>query len=200
MVLVIQCFIEYTPFNRSSYYFRNGVKLRNCVADGYKLDSQGRSETRDLVRSLVNSCTNKSMSNNQKIQAIFNWLRTNRWGYTRTYEHVYPSWVWYSGWQDDFAKQCIKNKSGNCYRYAAVFGYMVKEATGYPVRVYRGVTKATRGGTTPHGWTTVKIGGTWYAYDVDLAKFSSNSSIYYRTPYSITSQSIHRQGVAVNLY
>ena len=186
--------------NGASYYFRDGVRLTNTVADGYKLDSQGRSTTRDMVRSLVASCTTENMSNSQKIQAIWNWMRNNSWGYARTYEHIYPSWRWYSGWQDDFARQCINNKAGNCFRYAAVFGYMVKEATGYQVRVYHGMTKATRGGTTPHGWTTVKIGGTWYAYDIDLAKFSSNSSIYYHTPYSVTSRSIHLQGSGVNLY
>lgn len=186
--------------NKTSYYFKNGIKQKNCVADGYKLDSQGRSETRDLVRKLVDSCTSDSMTKSQKIQKIWNWLRTNSWTYSRTYEHALPGWVWYTGWQDDYAKQCIKNKSGNCFRYAALFGYMVKEATGYQVRVYRGMTPATRGGTTPHGWTTVKIDGTWYAYDIDLAKFSSNSVIYYHTPYSVTSKSIHLSGVGVNLY
>ena len=140
------------------------------------------------------------MSNEQKIQAIWNWMINNSWTYARTYEHISSSWVWYSGWQDDFAKQCITNQAGNCFRYAAAFGYMVKEATGYQVRVYHGMTPATRGGTTPHGWITVNIDGTWYAYDIDLAKFSSNRSIYYHTPYSTTSQSIHLQGVAVNLY
>ncbi|MDN0060320.1 transglutaminase domain-containing protein [Mediterraneibacter glycyrrhizinilyticus] len=186
--------------NGKSYYYKNGKKVTGGVVDGYKVDSSGRSVTRELILSLVDSCTNDSMSNNQKIKSIWNWLCNNSWTYARTYEHVYPGWVWYSGWQDDFAKQCITNKAGNCFRYAAVFGYMVKEATGYQVRVYHGMTPATRGGTTHHGWVTVKINGTWYAYDIDLAKFSSYSSIYYQTPYSITSKSIHLQGAAVNLY
>ena len=47
---------------------------------------------------------------------------------------------------------------------------------------------------------TVNIGGTWYAYDIDFAKFNAPSSIYYHTPYSVTSKSIHFQGVGVNLY
>ena len=40
------------------------------------------------------------------------------------YEHVSPSWSWYNVWPDDFAKQCIKNKAGNCFCYAAVFYYI----------------------------------------------------------------------------
>ena len=186
--------------NGKTYFFKNGKKQTSGIADGYKVDGSGRSVTRELVLSLVDSCTTNSMSNSQKIQTIWNWLCNNSWTYARTYEHVSPSWTWYSGWQDDFAKQCIRNKAGNCFRYAAVFGYMVKEATGYQVRVYHGMTPATRGGTTPHGWVTVKIGGTWYVYDPDLAKFSGYRSIYYHTPYSTTSKSIHLQGKATNLY
>ena len=186
--------------NGKSYYFKNGKKLTNCVADGYKLDKNGRSKTRELVLDLVAAHTNKNMTKSEKIRSIWNWLVSNSWTYTRTYEHVRPSWTWYSGWQDDYARQCIQNKSGNCFRYAAVFGYMVKEATGYQVRVYHGSTPSSRGGTTPHGWTTVKIGGTWYAYDPDLAKFRTYRSTYYHTAYSVTSKSIHLNGGYAKLY
>ena len=170
------------------------------MADGYKLDGNGHSETRDMVRSLVAACTNSAMSNEQKIQSIWNWMVHNNWTYKRSNEHLSPGWNWYAGWQDDFAKQCINDKAGNCYKYSSVFGYMVKEATGYQVRVYHGRTKGRTGGTSPHGWVTVNIGGTWYAYDIDFAKFNAPSSIYYHTPYSVTSKSIHFQGVGVNLY
>ncbi len=181
------------------YYYVNGKKKANCIVDGYKIDANGYSETKTLVCDIVNSQTTAAMTNDKKIEVLWNWLIYNSWTYTRTYEHTSSSWTWYSGWTDDFAKQCIKNKSGNCFRYAALFGYMVKEATGYQVRGYHGMTPASRGGTTPHGWITVNIGGTWYAYDPDLYKFSTKRSIYYKTPYATTSRSIHLQGSAVDL-
>ena len=69
----------------------------------------------------------------------------------------------------------------------------------YQVRVYHGRTKGRTGGTYTRS-RVVNIGGTWYAYDIDFAKFNAPSSIYYHTPYSVTSKSIHFQGVGVNLY
>lgn len=182
------------------YYYENGKKKTNCIVDGYKLDANGYSATRTSILDIVNSHTNAAMTDDKKIETLWNWLVNNSWTYTRTYEHTSSSWVWYTGWTDDFARQCITNKSGNCFRYAAVFGYMVKEATGYKVRVYHGMTPSSRGGTTPHGWTTVYINGTWYAYDPDLYKFNARRSTYYKTPYSTTSKSIHLQGKAANLY
>lgn len=163
------------------YYFNPVTKVcaKNKVVDGYKVDNKGRSKTRYAVRKLVAKLTNNKMSNSKKIKVLFDYVTTNSWGYKRTYEHMTPGWKWYKGWTDDFAYDLISTGHGNCYRYASVFGYLVKEACGYEVCVYCGTAPALRGGTTPHGWTTVKINGKWYYFDPDLYKFGTRSSGYY---------------------
>jgi hypothetical protein len=184
------------------YYFnpKTYAMETNKVIDGYKVDSYGRSKTRYTILTMVNSCTNSGMSNEQKIQAVWNYVVNSSWGYIRTYEHTNPGWSWYSGWTDDFASQLVANKGGNCFRYAALLGYMIKEATGYQVIVYHGYTNGRSGNDMPHGWITVNINGTWYAFDPDLYKFSSRSASYYWQPYSQTCRTIHRKGEGTPLY
>ena len=173
------------------YYYaneKNGALAVNQVIGGYKLDSNGRTQTRTEILKIVNSCTNASMSKDQKIQSLWNWLMGNSWGYIRTFEHISPSWSWYEGWADDFAISLIRQHGGNCYRYAALFGFLVKEATGYSVRVHCGMTPGRSAPTVPHSWLTVNQEGVWYAYDPDLYKFNTPRSAYYRTPYSERNQ------------
>ena len=187
---------------KASCYYLDKIshKLKtNTVYDGYKLDANGSSKTRYQIRKLVDQHTSKSMTKNQKIRALFQWLTGNSYTYTRTYEHALSSWKWYQGWTDDFASQLMTNCSGNCFRYAALLGYLFKEATGYEVKIFHGSTPSRSGGTTPHGWVTVKIGGTEYAFDPDLYKFSSKKAIYYYSPYSVTKRTIHLNGASVKI-
>lgn len=182
--------------DKACYYFsKKSYKLiKNDIVDSYKVDKNGASKTRYKIIKIVNKYTDDDMTENQKIKALWDYIVNNSWGYIRTYEHTSSKWKWYDGWTDDFAYDLITDKGGNCFRYAATFGYLVKEATGYPVRVYHGKTPARRGGTTPHGWITVKIDGTWYAYDPDLYKFGGRAKKYYKNPYSVTKKTMHLDG------
>ena len=147
----------------------------------------------------VKQHTNSSMTNQQKIEALYNWVLKNDMVYYRTYEHVSNSWVWYDGWVDDFAASQMDKWGGNCYRYAAFLGMLIREATGLQVKVYQGQTPAAAGGLTYHGWTSVNQNGTWYVYDVELHKHSGYSTYAcYKVPAS--SSSIHLYGEGFNLY
>lgn len=183
------------------YYFDPVTKVcaKNTVVDGYKVDAGGRSKTRYTVRRLAYQLTNNTMSNNRKIEVLFDYVTTNSWDYKRTYEHMAPNWVWYKGWTDDFAYDLISTGHGNCYRYSSVFGYLVKEACGYEVCVYCGSAPALRGGTTPHGWTTVKINGKWYYFDPDLYKFGTKSANYYYRELTVSSRYYQPSAVCTEL-
>lgn len=194
--------------NKYCYYFdKKNFKLQKSakkgefvMADGYKVDYLGRSKTRYDVLLLVKAHTKPGMTNEEKIESMFQWLIKNDWTYTRTYEHTKPDWEWYTGWTDDFASQIMENNSGNCFRYSSLFGYMVKEATGYYTRVYHGMTPSTRGRLTPHGWVLVKKeDGLWYAYDPDMDKFYKHRDMYYNTLYSETKKKLHQKGEYVSL-
>lgn len=93
----------------------------------------------------------------------------------------------------------MDNNGGNCFRYAAFLGMMIREATGLPVQIYHGQTPGRRTPLTPHGWVSVYQDGVWYNYDVELDKFSNyETSSCYKIPAS--KSKIHLQGVGTKIY
>ena len=85
------------------------------------------------------------------------------------------------GWQYDFAKQMLVQGAGSCYHDAAVFGALVKRATGLPVRVCYGTANGVlnKGRSQAHGWVEVKLGNTWYIYDTNAGRFSNVTKNWY---------------------
>jgi len=178
---------------------KNGVIATNTVLEGYKLDANGKSATKYRIIQLVNKHTKPTMSNQEKISALYNWILYNNMYYIRTYEHVKSSWVWKDSWVDDMASSLLDKNGGNCFRYASLLGLLVHEATGLPVIVYHGQTPGANVPLTPHGWIAVQQSGTWYVYDVELDKFSNYStSKLYKVPAS--SSRLHLDGIGTKLY
>ena len=185
----------------NGYYYADstGALATNTVLEGYKLDANGKSATKYRIIQLANEHTDSSMTDQQKIDALYNWVLKNNMIYIRTYEHAQSSWVWKDSWVDDMATSILDNWGGNCYRYAALLGMLIHEATDLPVTVYHGKVIATSGGITHHGWTTVQQDGEWYIYDVELQKFTSyTADDCYKI---LASQApLHSNGVGTNLY
>lgn len=180
------------------YYYAdsNSAVLTNTVVQGYVLDATGKSTTKYRIVQIVNSLTNSSMSDQQKIEVLYNWILNNDMTYISNYEHISSSWVWKDSWVDDMAVSMMDNNGGNCYRYAAFFGMLIHEATGLPVIVYHGTLLATYARPTMHGWITVYQDGAWRSYDVQLRKFNRypNSQCYGGDG------ALYIDGVGTNLY
>ena len=186
----------------NGYYYadHNGVLSTNTVIEGYALDANGKSSTKYRIIQYVNQHTNPSMTDQEKIKALYDWVLYNDMEYLRSYEHVAADWVWKDSWVDDMAASQMDNWGGNCYRYAAFLGMLIQEATGLPVTVYHGI-QVYYGTIYYHGWITVEQDGIDYAYDVELDKHADwSTASCYKVPYSITSQDMHTEGVGTNLY
>ena len=184
-----------------AYYYASsaGTLATDTVVQGYRLDAEGKSVTKYRINEYVKQHTNSSMTNQQKIDALYNWILRNDMVYIRSYEHTRADWEWVDGWIDDFATSQMDNWGGNCYRYSSFLGMLIREATGLEVKVYQGKTPAAAGGLTYHGWPAVKQNGVWYIYDVELQKHSGFSSYScYKVPAS--SSGIHYYGEGFNLY
>lgn len=183
------------------YYYadENGIIATDTVVEGYKLDATGKSVTKYRIVRHVQEHTDDSMTTQEKIDALYNWVLTNDMTYIRSYEHVKADWVWQDGWVDDMATSQMDEWGGNCYRYAAFLGMLLREATGLPVTVYRGQTPGLYVDLTDHGWAAVYQEDTWYIYDVELDKFTEyDSSGCYKVPAS--ESTLHLQGVGTDLY
>lgn len=185
----------------NGYYHadENGALATDTILEGYVLDSTGKSLTKYQILYYVNQCTNSSMTDQQKIDAIYDWILYNDMDYHNDLQHVRPDWVWKESWINDMANVLLTNLSGNCFQYASFMGLMVHEATGLPVTVYHGMTPGTLSPLTPHGWLTVHQEDGRYIYDVQLDKFYAGYlfSECYKVP---EAQSlIHLQGVGTTI-
>lgn len=184
---------------KAYYYAKAGVIQTNTVIEGYKLDGDGKNETKSMVIELVNQHTKPTMSNQEKINALFNWLLYNDMPYIRNREHLKSTWVWKDSWVDDYATDMYKNWGGNCFRYASLLGLMVHEATGLDVKVCRGYLYYPE---QPHGWIVVYQDNDWYMYDVELVKHGGVSfSECWKVRYSdITYPTWYYQQGEIKLY
>lgn len=163
-----------------TYYYADdaGVLATNTVVDGYKLDADGKAPTKHRIIQYVMELTTASMTEQEKIDALYDWLTENDTYYISSYEHIQPDWNWPDEWVDDFAVSLMDQWGGNCFRYAAFFGLLVREATGLPVTIYHGALPSG----SPHGWTTVFQDGQWYTYDVQQARQGESASVCYKVP------------------
>lgn len=72
----------------------------------------------------------------------------------------------------------MSKKKGNCYYYASAFATLAKRATGLPVRVCCGKSNVfNKSRWSDHAWVEIKIGNTWYVYDVNAAAYSTRKDI-----------------------
>ena len=79
-------------------------------------------------------------------------------------------------WEYGYALDMMRSKAGSCYHFAAAYAFLVKRATGYPVRIGYGTSDAFRKGNfQPHAWCEIKIGNTWYTFDTNVAWAKKNN-------------------------
>ena len=133
------------------------------------------------------------MTDQEKIDALYNWVWKNSMTYISSYEHVSSSWTWPDGFVDDFATSVMDKWGGNCFKFSSFLGLMVREATGLPVTIYHGNMPLG----DPHGWITVTQDGKEYLYDVQQAKRGRNQSQIYKVPYP--GSRLHCNGIGVSL-
>ena len=164
----------FCPEGEETWYYADeaGVLATDTVIEGYKLDAEGKCPTKYRIRELVAQHTEEAMTEQEKIDALYNWVLEGDMTYIRSYEHVKADWVWADSWVDDMAADQLDKWGGNCFRYGALMGMLIREATGLPVSVAIGDTMALAGGLTPHCWVQVCQEDSWYIYDVEMQKFT----------------------------
>ena len=165
------------------YYYADetGVLVTNTIVDNYRLDKNGRSYTKYQILEYVNALTDPSMTNQEKIDALYDRLMIGDIYYYNSYEHIKAGWNWPDGWIDAFAADMMENRYGNCFKYAAFLGLMIREATDLPVAIYHG--KLPMG--DPHGWVTVYQDGVWYVYDIQQALQGEDPAVCHKAPYPL---------------
>lgn len=112
----------------------------------------------------------KETNSKKALKKLFQYVEKN-YGYARTigFENT-------KGWEKTFAKEMIQEKKGSCYHFAALYAFLAKKATGYPVRICLGKTNGFNASRwQDHAWCEIKIGKKWYLFDTNMDKFAANS-------------------------
>ncbi|MBR1866175.1 MAG: transglutaminase domain-containing protein [Lachnospiraceae bacterium] len=155
---------------KQTYYLQDGEVITNKIVGNkkqgyYYVDTSGVrviDQNIKLAVKFVRSHTKSSDSKSQKLEKCYYYL-SKKYKYKRYYTNLYPK----AKDMKSMAHDMFSKKKGNCHRYAACFAYIAR-VLGYDTKVVVGDISSSRGGMTPHGWTELKNGGTWYVCDPDM--------------------------------
>lgn len=144
------------------YWVVDGQYLKNQSLGAFYFDAQGRYTTGDAeldtqLNNIVEQLTNDSMTRDEKLRALYNYVRDN---FTYLKRPLISKGQ--TGWEAGYAKYFLANGKGNCYNYAATYCLLAREL-GLPA--YTVVGSALN---SPHGWVEIPLDGATYMFDTQL--------------------------------
>ena len=126
-----------------------------------------------LVASVVEQCTTGDMTQKKQLERCFDY-------FVKSAVYERKEGIPTGDWTESYAKDILLNSKGNCYNYASAFAYIAL-GLGYEARVCTGTVTSSLGGRTPHAWTEVKVGNSWYIFDTEMQR--AKGSGYYKLTY-----------------
>ena len=142
----------------------NGQFARNETVGAFSFDRYGRYTTGDAqldqyIVSIIGSVTTPEMTQEQKLRALYNYVRDN-------YSYLKRPLIsaGQTGWENGYALEMLQLGKGNCYSFAATF-YHLSKALGYDNNTVVGVVGTRR---SPHGWVEIRMNGGLYMFDTEL--------------------------------
>ena len=154
----------YYRINGRLYRVQNGMFLRNTTVDGFTYDAQGRYTTGSAsldtkLNNIVETYTNSSMTRDQKLRALYNYVRDN-------FSYLKRDLVskGETGWEPAYAEEFLNLRRGNCYSFSATYCLLAREL-GLPAYTVVGGLGASN---SPHGWVEINLDGTTYMFDPQL--------------------------------
>ena len=155
----------------------NGVSLSPLKTRYPELDNQ--------ISSIISSVTNSGMSNYEKLQAIYNYVK-NKLSYEMMILNFNELWALqdtysyydYDGMDVMRAYYSLNTGHGVCDNYAALFMILARRI-GFDGYVVGGSVNKVGGGTTGHAWVMIKAGGTYYIFDPQIEDSKGTSYDYF---------------------
>lgn len=193
---------KWVKISHKWYFFGgDGAMYVNRIAGNkatgyYYVDNSGiRISTKEmnLAVKFVLAHSSAKSSNKKRLKKCFKYYHKH-YPYKRFYDKPKASKM------PSYARYALGKKKANCYRYAAGFAYIAR-VLGYDVRVGIGkVSSNAVGGLSPHGWTEVKVGKTWYLCDASMQNARRGLNCYMRTrkkyPYRLKKKKAYKMTVA----
>ena len=150
--------------NGRLYRVQNGMFVHSTTVDDFTYDDQGRYTTGSAaldtkLNNIVETYTNSSMTRDQKLRALYNYVRDN-FSYLKRDLVSKGS----TGWEPAYAEEFLRLGRGNCYSFSATFCLLARELGLPAYTVVGGLGQSA----SPHGWVEINLDGTTYMFDPQL--------------------------------
>ena len=122
----------------------------------------GSTELDALLASAVKSVVKDSMTQQQKLRAVYDYAK-NTFGYLG----IGAADTNKSDWALTSATDMLKTHKGNCYSWAAAFTYLARQV-GFDAQAIPGTGVSPKGSESVHAWTEITIDGTAYTFDPQI--------------------------------
>ena len=152
--------------NSRLYHVLNGQFLRSVSdSEGYTYDADGRSTTGnaeldEFLYNIITQWTNDGMTRNQKIRALYNYIRDHYTYLAR--DHVAKG---SKNWEPAYALEFFRRGKGNCYSFSSAF-YLLVRQLGLEAQTVMGDIGPVN--HRPHCWVRIKLDGSWRLFDPEL--------------------------------
>lgn len=148
--------------NGHLYWVVDEKFVRSCNMSGLYFNENGWYTTGDeeldqTLNGLVEQYTDESMTLEEKLRALYNYVRDN---YTYLKRPLITKGQ--TGWEAEYAKFFLAHGKGNCFNFAATYCLLSRELGQMSYVV---VGRVLNG---PHGWVEMPLDGVTYMFDTQL--------------------------------
>lgn len=159
------------------YYYEKNVPLTNTTMGPWAFGGDGRytsglPELDAVIRELILSETDDSMTLLERFETLYDWVIANSKYLRRDY--IDPG---ATGWEPEPALQMLTSHRGNCFSYAAAVT-MIARHLGFEAYGISGHCRTGPTNNPLHGWTEVILDGVTYICDAEMEGiFSANRKL-----------------------
>lgn len=157
----------FTIVDGDLYCYQNNYMRTDCTIGLWTFGPDGRYSCGDpeldqLIRQLIRTETDDSMTPMERFNKLYHWVMSNfkylRWDYVTKGSE---------GWEPAWAKAALETCRGNCYSYAAAVT-MIGRHLGFEAYNQSGNCVTHPGNNPMHGWTEVILDGVTYICDAEM--------------------------------
>ena len=148
--------------NGRLYWYVGGEPVRSQSVSGLFFDENGcyttgNAELDEKLNAIVEELTDDSMTRDQKLRVLFNYVRDN-------FKYLKRPLIskGQTGWEPEYALFFLNNGKGNCYSFSATYCLLCREL-GLPAYTVVGSVL-----NSPHGWVEIVLDGSVYMFDTQL--------------------------------
>ncbi len=139
--------------------------------------TSGSGELDDYVADIVDRETNASMSRDDMLRAVYDYVRDHFLYLRRNFYEIGQT-----GWEVEEALTMFETGKGNCYNFTGAF-WALARGVGFDAVCFSGLVGV---GRDPHSWVEISFDGVPYVFDVETEMSCRLQNDYYTSLYKLT--------------